>query len=57
MSVPEGSAVTLAPGRSTTLTVRVSAAGLQAGVYRAGVWVGEDTPYLAKRVDVTFRVR
>jgi N-acetylneuraminic acid mutarotase len=57
LSLPGGSAVTLAPGRSTTLTVRVSAAGLQAGVYRAGVWVGEDTPYLAKPVDVTLRVR
>ncbi|MEV0803022.1 S8 family serine peptidase [Kribbella sp. NPDC050281] len=52
-----GSPTTLAPGRSVTVTVRVNAAGLKAGAYSAGVWIGENTPYLAKPVDVTLRVR
>ena len=56
MSLPT-SGVTVAPGHSVTLTVRLDAAGLKPGVYSAGVWLGEDTPYLAKPVDVTLRVR
>ena len=51
------SGVTVAPGHSVTLTVRLNAAGLKPGVYSAGVWLGEDTPYLAKPVDVSLRVR
>lgn len=51
------SSVTLAPGRSTTVTVRLDAGGLKPGSYLAGVWLKEDTPYLVNPVDITLRVR
>jgi subtilisin family serine protease len=50
-------AVTLAPGKSLTVSVRLTAKDLDRGVYTAGVWLGESTPYLAQPVDVTLRVR
>jgi subtilisin family serine protease/N-acetylneuraminic acid mutarotase len=49
--------VTLKPGQSLPVTVRLSAKDLARGTYTAGVWIGENTPYLSQPVGVTLKVR
>ncbi|HEY8453912.1 MAG TPA: S8 family serine peptidase [Natronosporangium sp.] len=56
LSVDSGP-VTLEPGDKLRVTVRLDATGLPPGTYGAGLWIKEDTPYLAYPVDVTLTVR
>ena len=50
-----GGALTLAPGRTATVTVRMAAG--DPGTQRSGLWIKEDTPYLVDPVAVTLTVR
>lgn len=56
MSVDSGR-VTLAPGDKVKVTVELSGGVEQPGVYTAGVWIKEDTPYLVDPLDVTMTVK
>jgi subtilisin family serine protease len=47
--------VTLAPGAHVTVTVDLAAT--EPGVYAAGVWIKEDTPYLMYPIEVSMKVR
>jgi subtilisin family serine protease/N-acetylneuraminic acid mutarotase len=49
--------VALAPGDKVKVTVELSAGVAQPGVYTAGVWIKEDTPYLVDPLDVTMTVK
>lgn len=48
--------VTLKPGQKVRVTVTLQAAGALPGSYRAGIWIKEDTPYLAYPLDVAMAV-
>jgi hypothetical protein len=49
--------VTLAPGDHVKVTIELAGGVAQPGVYTAGVWIKEDTPYLVEPVDVTMTVK
>jgi subtilisin family serine protease/N-acetylneuraminic acid mutarotase len=55
LSAPGGT-VTLAPGRSTKVTVHLEAPA-KPGTLQAGLWIKENTPYLTNPVGVTLTVR
>jgi subtilisin family serine protease/N-acetylneuraminic acid mutarotase len=48
--------LTIPPGRSVRVSLRLAAGDRNAGRYEASVWFKEDTPYLVPAVDVTMRV-
>jgi hypothetical protein len=56
MSVDTGR-VTLAPGDKVKVTVELSGGVEQPGVYTAGVWIKEDTPYLVDPLEITMTVK
>ena len=49
-------ALTLQPGQTARVTVRLDATELTAGGYDASLWFKEDTPYLVSPTDVTMEV-
>ncbi|MGH3384326.1 MAG: hypothetical protein ACRDO1_07095 [Nocardioidaceae bacterium] len=47
--------LTLAPGKSVKVTMRLDAESIEPGTHEAAVWVKEDTPYLIAPIAVTMR--
>ena len=48
--------VTIRPGKSVKITLRMDGGSRKAGSYDASLWFKEDTPYLVPATDVTMRV-